>query len=126
MIFMAEKPYFAMANFLVSSNDPGEYAMVGYNVENTLSDHGTVSRGVCATDAHGYLTTVVERTKIKGEPDGIFYYEEDGRHQLGPRSPVSMNFWGLKPNVLDTSGKDFLNFLRIMVMNSNQNITYRC
>ena len=97
--FYGEKAYFTMANFLASSNDPGEYAMIGYNVENTLSDHGTVSRGVCATDANGYLTTVVERTKIKGEPDGIFYYEEDGRHQLSPKSPVSMNFWGLKPNV---------------------------
>jgi len=109
--FYGEKAYFAMANFLVSSNDPGEYAMVGYNVENTLSDHGTVSRGVCATDANGYLTTVVERTKIKGESDGIFYYEEDGRHQLSPRSPVSMNFWGLKPNVFGYIRDGFSQFL---------------
>lgn len=109
--FYGEKAYFAMANFLVSSNDPGEYAMVGYNVENTLSDHGTVSRGVCATDSNGYLTTVVERTKIKGESDGIFYYEEDGRHKLSPRSPVSMNFWGLKPNVFGYIREGFTQFL---------------
>jgi NDP-sugar pyrophosphorylase family protein len=109
--FYGKKAYAAMSDFLISSADPTEYAMVGYNVENTLSDHGTVSRGVCATDANGYLTTVVERTKIKGESDGIFYYEEDGRHQLSPKSPVSMNFWGLKPNVFGYIKEGFAKFL---------------
>jgi UTP-glucose-1-phosphate uridylyltransferase len=109
--FYGKKAYAAMSDFLVSSSDPAEYAMVGYNVENTLSDHGTVSRGVCATDENGYLTTVVERTKIKGESDGIFYYEEDGRHQLSPKSPVSMNFWGLKPNVFAYIKEGFAQFL---------------
>ncbi len=109
--FYGKKAYAAMSDFLVSSSEQAEYAMVGYNVENTLSDHGTVSRGVCATDANGYLTTVVERTKIKGESDGIFYYEEDGRHQLSPKSPVSMNFWGLKPNVFRYIKEGFAQFL---------------
>ena len=68
--FYGKKAYRAMADFLTSSTDPREYAMIGYNVKNTLSEHGTVSRGVCATDENGYLTTVVERTKIKGEPEG--------------------------------------------------------
>ncbi len=109
--FYGEKAYMAMADFLTTSYDPYEYAMIGYNVENTLSDHGTVSRGVCATDSGGYLTTVVERTKIIGEPDGIFYYEEDGRHRLDPKSPVSMNFWGLKPNVFKYVKEGFSQFL---------------
>ena len=111
--FYGKKAYQAMADFLTSSNDPSEYAMVGYNVENTLSDHGTVSRGVCETDSEGYLTTVVERTKIKGEEDGIFFYEEDGKHPLNPKSPVSMNFWGLKPNVFSYLKEGFASFLTL-------------
>ena len=109
--FYGKKAYQAMADFLITSADPAEYSMIGYNVENTLSDHGTVSRGVCETDSNGYLTTVVERTKIKGESDGIFFYEEDGRHPLGPKTPVSMNFWGLKPNVFGYLKEGFAGFL---------------
>jgi len=100
-----------MSDFLNTSTDPGEYSMIGYNVENTLSDHGSVSRGVCETDANGYLTTVVERTKIVGESDGIYFYEEDGKHPLNPKSPVSMNFWGLKPNVFGYIKEGFSEFL---------------
>jgi NDP-sugar pyrophosphorylase family protein len=110
--FYGNKAYQAMAGFLNSSVDPAEYSMIGYNVENTLSDHGTVSRGVCETDADGYLTTVVERTKIIGETDGIYFYEEDGKHPLNPKSPVSMNFWGLKPNVFGYLKEGFAQFLK--------------
>ena len=109
--FYGKKAYFAMSEFLNNSTDDSEYAMVGYNVENTLSDHGTVSRGVCETDAEGYLTTVVERTKIMGETDGIYFYEPDGKHALNPKSPVSMNFWGLKPNVFGFLKEGFSRFL---------------
>ncbi len=109
--FYGKKAYQAMADFLNASTDPAEYSMIGYNVENTLSDHGTVSRGVCETDSNGYLTTVVERTKIVGEPDGIYFYEEDGKHKLNPKSPVSMNFWGLKPNVFQYLKEGFSEFL---------------
>jgi len=110
--FYGNKAYQAMADFLNNSGDPAEYAMIGYNVENTLSDHGTVSRGVCETDANGYLTTVIERTKIIGETDGIYFYEEDGKHPLNPKSPVSMNFWGLKPNVFGYLNEGFAQFLK--------------
>lgn len=110
--FYGNKAYQAMADFLTASDDPAEYAMIGYNVENTLSDHGTVSRGVCETDANGYLTTVIERTKIIGEADGIYFYEEDGKHPLNPKSPVSMNFWGLKPNVFEFLKEGFAQFLK--------------
>jgi UTP-glucose-1-phosphate uridylyltransferase len=110
--FYGKAAYSAMADFLTSSTDSGEYAMIGYNVENTLSEHGSVSRGVCATDADGFLTTIVERTKIIGEPDGIFYYEEDGRYPLKHKSPVSMNFWGLKPNVFKYLNEGFSQFIK--------------
>ena len=110
--FYGSKAYQAMAEFLNSSTDDQEYSMVGYNVANTLSEYGTVSRGVCNMDENGNLTTVVERTKIKRDEDGIFYYEDDQRFKLEENTPVSMNFWGLKPNVfkyLNEGFKEFLN-----------------
>jgi choline kinase len=109
--FYGNKAYQVMADFLTSSTDDNEYAMVGYNVANTLSEFGTVSRGICNTDNDGNLTTVVERTKIKREEDGIFFYENDERFPIKEDTPVSMNFWGLKPNVfkyLNEGIKEFL------------------
>ncbi|MEI6678463.1 MAG: sugar phosphate nucleotidyltransferase [Mariniphaga sp.] len=109
--FYGYKAYEVMAGFLTSSTDENEYSMVGYNVANTLSEFGTVSRGVCSTDESGNLTTVVERTKIKRDSDGIFYYEDDNRFKLEEHTPVSMNFWGLKPNVFKYLKEGFKDFL---------------
>jgi UTP-glucose-1-phosphate uridylyltransferase len=109
--FYGYKAYEVMAGFLTSSTDDNEYSMVGYNVANTLSDFGTVSRGVCNTDESGNLTTVVERTKIKRDSDGIFYYEDENRFKLEENTPVSMNFWGLKPNVFKYLKEGFKDFL---------------
>ncbi|MCX6237584.1 MAG: sugar phosphate nucleotidyltransferase [Bacteroidia bacterium] len=109
--FYGNKAYQVMADFLTSSTDENEYSMVGYNVANTLSEHGTVSRGICNMDKDGYLTTVVERTKIKRDDDGIFFYENDDRFKLEEKTPVSMNFWGLKPNVFKYLNEGFKEFL---------------
>jgi len=109
--FYGSKAYQVMADFLNSSTDENEYSMVGYNVANTLSEFGTVSRGVCNTDENGNLTTVVERTKIKRDEDGIFYYEDEERFKLEENTPVSMNFWGLKPNVFQYLNEGFKAFL---------------
>jgi UTP-glucose-1-phosphate uridylyltransferase len=110
--FYGGNAYRAMADFLTTSTDENEYAMVGYYVANTLSEFGSVSRGVCNTDAAGNLTTVVERTKIIGESDGIFFYEDEDRTKLEGNTPVSMNFWGLKPNVFNYLTEDFKEFLK--------------
>ncbi len=109
--FYGSAAYRVMDEFLTSSTDDNEYSMVGYNVANTLSEFGTVSRGVCNTDENGNLTTVVERTKIKRDEDGIFYYENDDRFKLEENTPVSMNFWGLKPNVFNYLNQGFKDFL---------------
>ena len=109
--FYGNIAYQVMADFLNSSTDDNEYSMVGYNVANTLSEFGTVSRGVCNTNKDGNLTTVVERTKIKRDEDGIFYYEGDERFPLDEHTPVSMNFWGLKPNVFKYLNEGFKEFL---------------
>jgi len=109
--FYGSRAYEVMANFLNTSTDENEYSMVGYHIANTLSEFGTVSRGVCNTDADGNLTTVVERTKIKRDDDGIFFYEDGNRFKLEEGTPVSMNFWGLKPNVFNYLNEGFKEFL---------------
>ena len=109
--FYGKKAYEVMADFLNSSTDNDEYSMVGYNLANTLSKFGTVSRGVCNMDENGNLTTIVERTKIKRDEDGIFYYENNDRFKLGGNTPVSMNFWGLKPGVFEYLNEGFKEFL---------------
>jgi len=109
--YYGRQAYKVMADFLISSTDENEYAMVGYNVANTLSEFGTVSRGVCNTDELGYLTTIVERVKIRRDVDGIFFYENDNRFTLEENTPVSMNLWGLKPSVFGYIHKGLGEFL---------------
>ena len=93
-----------IGDFLRTDTNDDLHAMVGYEVKNTLSENGSVSRGVCAVDAYGHLTSVIERTKIY-EQDGvaaghrIVFEESDGVTTLEPDTPVSMNFWGFKPTV---------------------------
>ncbi len=90
----------------------GEYCMVGYRLQNTLSDFGTVSRGVCSVDGEGYLTSMVERTKIAREGDAIVYTDPDGsRHPLGADTPVSMNLFGFTPDYFRRSRELFRSYL---------------
>ncbi|MBR5638501.1 MAG: nucleotidyltransferase [Muribaculaceae bacterium] len=87
------------------------YFMVGFNVGNTMSESGTVSRGVCETE-NGLLKSVVERTKIGyDENHDIVFTEGDLVEKLEPDTPVSMNFWGFTPDYFEHSKKSFVNFL---------------
>ena len=85
--------------------------MVGYRVMNTLSEHGSVSRGVCVTDKDGYLTDVVERTKIEEVGDKIVFTEDGVDTVIAPHTPVSMNMWGFTPEYFDYSLDAFKRFL---------------
>lgn len=89
------------------------YAMVGYIIENTLTENGTVARGVCTTDSYNYLTGIKERTKIKKCDDGAAYTEDDGRTWITiPKgSIVSMNMWGFTKSILFELEKRFKTFL---------------
>lgn len=89
----------------------GNYCMVGYRVKNTLSENGSVSRGVCTTDADGCLTNVVERTHIEEVGNAIVYSDETGDHPLDPDTPVSMNMWGFSPEYFRYSEQAFRTFL---------------
>lgn len=100
-----------VGDFLRQDCSPTNYAMVAYQIGNTLSDAGHVNRGVCATDAQGNLTTVIERHKIARTPDGIVYQDPEESGTLQEDDLVSMNFWGFHPNVFDYLREDFIRFV---------------
>ena len=102
-----------MGKYLASLPDGsvGEYAMVGYEVSKTLSENGTVSRGVCTINADGYLDSIVERTKIERQNGQIVYIEADGTHPLAENTPVSMNLFGFTPDYFGHSTAFFKTFL---------------
>lgn len=84
-------------------DDRYRYCMVGYRVENTLTENGTVSRGVCTVDENGCLTGIVERTAISRAADGRIVYAADGdapAGEIAAGTPVSMNLWGFTPSFL--------------------------
>lgn len=90
-----------------------KYCMVGYRVGNTLSESGSVARGVCEVDDKGFLTGVVERTAIERNAEGkIAFTDENGQEQiLGENTPVSMNMWGFTPDYFAHSDAQFADFL---------------
>ena len=104
-----------MAKFLseLPEGSTGKYAMVGFRVDNTLSESGTVSRGVCENDEKThYLTSVVERTKIERHDGVVQYLDENGEWVSIPdTTPVSMNFWGFTPDYFEHSKAYFIDFL---------------
>ena len=92
-------------DFLTTHQDDEKYryAMVGYELGNTLTDNGSVARGCCVTDENGFLKTIAERTKIVKTADGAAYTEDDGATwvPLSLDTPVSMNMWGFSASILD-------------------------
>lgn len=100
---------------LLTLPETGAGAMVGYRLKNTVSDHGTVSRGVCQTE-DGNLRKVKETLKIKKYPDGRIADAADPDHEidLDPESVVSMNFWGFTPWIFGEMEDFFNDFLRAL------------
>ena len=89
-----------------------DYAMVGFRVGNTLSENGTVARGICSKDEAGHLTTVVERTEIMRVNGPVCYKDEQGQWvAVEDNTPVSMNMWGFTPDYFDYSEAYFKEFL---------------
>jgi len=111
--FYGRESYAALAAFLRKTRgEPDLYAMVGFVLRNTLSDHGSVARGVCRTDPGGNLTSVVERTRIERAGPGARFLDEAGAWQpLTGDEPVSMNMWAFKPSVFGHLAAAFGAFL---------------
>ncbi len=100
------------AKFLTAEVAPNKYCIIGYELSKTLSENGTVSRGVCEVNAAGELMSINERTKIYRENDKIIYEENDSKHEVPENSKVSMNFWGFDPSVFSFIEKLFQQFLK--------------
>lgn len=99
------------ANFLLNQCNDTTYALVGYELQKTLSENGSVSRGVCTADENNNLTNISERTKIYRTDDGIVYEDEAGVHALAANSLVSMNYFCFAPSFIQLCEELFQQFL---------------
>ncbi len=109
--YYGKDAFVSMVEYLTQSIDDMNYSMVGYRLRNTLSDSGTVSRGVCQIE-DGKLKDVVEIAKIKRDGDDIVYLTKDEVWDKLPQdSLVSMNFWGFTPKIFELAEKQFIQFL---------------
>ncbi len=111
--------YRKMAEYLSPlPNTSNAFSMVGFDLDNTLSEHGLVSRGVCNVDAGSNLITVTERTKIGRDAKGVAYVDENGHSvYISDKSIVSMNFWGFSPVFFQHLETHFRDFIKANVSN---------
>ncbi len=109
--FYGRGAFAAIAEFLRAPGDENIHAMVGYNVENTLTENGYVSRGVCAVDADGMLQGITERVHIEKRPGGAAFLENGQETFIPAGTVVSMNMWGFRHNILDAMRTQFVDFL---------------
>jgi NDP-sugar pyrophosphorylase family protein len=108
--FYGADAFLKAAYFLNNECNEHTWAIIGYQLDKTLSENGTVSRGVCKTDADGNLTAINERTKIYRDHERVIYEDEDGITEVDAHSPVSMNFWCFHPSVFVLAGQMFSEF----------------
>lgn len=110
--FYGRDSFAVIGRRLAETEGRGNYSMVGFRVGNTLSESGTVARGVCRTDAGGYLAGVVERTDIARVYGRITFTGDNGEKvTIDDTTPVSMNMWGFTPDYFDFSEEYFRLFL---------------
>ena len=112
--FYGQESYAVLNNELSSIDSlANTFSMVGFTLRNTLSDHGSVARGVCTTSENGLLTHIDEMTNLSREGNGAVYTREDGSVlNLTGDEPVSMNMWGFTPRLFDHLDRVFQEFLR--------------
>ena len=112
--FYGSESFEIIAKELQQMNPQGTtYLNIGYKIKNTLSEHGSVARGVLQADASGNLTELVERTKVEKTPDGAHYETESGWVELTGDEPVSMNFMGFPPSAFALMEQYFVDFLNV-------------
>jgi dTDP-glucose pyrophosphorylase len=112
--FYGKESFKILGEYLTSlEGKKNDYCMVGYYIGNTLSESGSVARGICEKNSDDFLTTVVERTYIIRDTDGkIKYKDENGQMNLVNENVlVSMNMWGFTPEYFDFSDREFIQFL---------------
>lgn len=103
--FYGRSAFKSLYDYLTTHEDDElhRYAMVGYELGNTLTENGSVARGCCVTDENGYLVTIAERTQIEKRPNGAAYSEDGGKTftDISLNTPVSMNMWGFTPSIME-------------------------
>jgi len=112
--FYGKESYRIASEYLQSlEKEKNHYFMVGYRLGNTLSESGSVARGICSTDAESFLTSVVERTYIIRDKDEKIKYKDESETMVtvGENTPVSMNMWGFTPEYFNYSESLFIDFL---------------
>ena len=112
--YYGKSAYKTIYNALCQCQDgeKADWCMVGYLLGNTVTDHGSVARGVCDVDENGFLTNIVERTKIEKYEGGIRFIENDEvAGELTEDTLVSMNLFGFTPSLLDALAEGFPKFL---------------
>jgi dTDP-glucose pyrophosphorylase len=113
--YYGRKSYKIMNHFLAQTSEeaPGNYCMVGFELQKTVSEHGSVARGICQVNDKGFLSGMVERTNIYLKSGGIVFEEEDGSvHPLDTQDTVSMNLFGFTPDFFSHIEEDFKGFLK--------------
>ena len=116
--FYGYNAYKIMAGYLSGSKNGFEYSMVGYRLKNTLSDFGSVSRGICDVDDNGNLQKIVETTKILKKGNRVISVEKDGSETLlTGEEIVSMNNWGFHPSIFKILETKFISFLKTEINN---------
>ena len=112
--FYGRRSYELAAGFLGNMNNllQGRYALIGYILKNTLSEHGFVSRAECETNPDGTLKSITERLKIKREGNNVMCRDETGENRIiDENTVVSMNIWGFMPSLFRHMEKDLMEFL---------------
>jgi UTP-glucose-1-phosphate uridylyltransferase len=110
--FYGREAFQALGEFLINAVTPVHHCMVGYAIQNVLSDHGTVSRGICSTDEKGHLLGMVERTAISRDGDKILHKTPMETIVIPQNTPVSMNCWGFHPSIFIETERLWENFLK--------------
>jgi hypothetical protein len=110
--FYGFEAFKVVAEFLTQTGTPKNFAMVGYHLDNTLSEFGSVSRGICLTDQNNQLTKITETHKIRKEGTHILCESENKETiELTGKESVSMNFWGFHPDIFENIESQFVDFL---------------
>jgi len=113
--FYGRESYQIASKYLQSlENKKNHYFMVGYRIGNSLSESGSVARGICLTNKEGFLTSIAERTYVIRDKDGKIKYKDENENliEVGENSPVSMNMWGFTTEYFDYSESLFVDFLK--------------
>jgi hypothetical protein len=109
--FYGREAFEALSKFLSQGVRRDLHCMVGYAIQDVLSTHGTVSRGVCMSDTSGHLTGMIERTSIARKDGAIIHEDGEDKVEIPENTPVSMNCWGFHPSVFQETQKMWVEFL---------------